>query len=114
MQKIKLSSKLSNVQCKAIKEADGKTDATLRYVCMSALVTPTQGSGEEKFMRVALANRLRDAGDEIELTGEEVQVLRQVVGQVFQQPEVVYAAWQLLVPEAAAPKKLQVKKGGKK
>lgn len=103
MKTLNLNTKLLDTRLNPIMQDDGKTQADIRFVAMSALVTPTQATGEEKFRRAFLATRLRDAGPSIGLTDEDLAEIRQVVGAFFPQPEIVLAAWQAIDSAATVP-----------
>jgi hypothetical protein len=103
MKTVNLTETLKTIRGEPVFEQDGKTTATLRYILCSALIAPIDGSGDEKFIRGALAIRLRDAGDVELLTEAEVKLLRTCVGSAYPHPEIVHGVWQLLdAPEVSA------------
>lgn len=96
MKSIDLNQELKNLRDEPVLEQDGKTPATLRYICCSALITPVNASADDKFQRMSLAIRFRDAGVEVTVTEEERKLIRDCIGQAYSQPEIVHGAWQLL------------------
>lgn len=110
MKTLKLTQTLKNLKGEPVFEQDGKTHASLRYVCCSALITPINDTGEEKFSRGELAIRLRDAGSLVNLTDEEIKLAKRAIGNAFSQPEIVIGAWTLL----DAARLVEIGKKGKK
>lgn len=115
MHKVELTAKLFNMKGQEIREDGTDVPATLRYVAISGLIAPCRAPGEEKFWRAAMAHRLKSAGDVVELNDEEIAKIKRIIGEAFDAPEVVHAAWELLVPITPTPQppKLAAKKGGK-
>lgn len=76
---------------------DGAQDVTLKTVALQALLAAyadeTQLSGQEKFARYKIADRINDGGEEFSV--EEVALLKQLVGKAYL-PLVVGRAWELL------------------
>ena len=106
MQTIALNEVLYNIGQKPILEAEGGKDAkpaNLRYICVAALVSPTRAGVEEKVWRAMMAVRLRDSGETAELTKDEVERLRNVIGEQFPQPDLVLAALSMLPLEEKEP-----------
>ena len=83
--------------------------ATLKDICVVALETVTQEhdgpslSALEKFKRDRLARRIYEAST-IELTAEEISLVKERIGKVYG-PYVVGAAWPLLDPAVLEDKK---------
>lgn len=73
-----------------------KVELTLGVICSRALFTPKQGPepGDKKAERGKLAFRIYDAG-EIELTSEEIVLIKQCVGE-FLGPIVVTQVYDIL------------------
>lgn len=91
---------------KQMKNLDGtiSQDApTLGTVAIRALVEELgqddKATGQEKFDRALLAQRLVDAG-EIEISVEEAQLIKARIGKAFA-PLIVMGAWQIIEGEAA-------------
>ena len=82
---VNFSKVLCDVEKKAIK--DGETEFTLRRACVNALVSETQesqkDSGEDKVKRWKLANRIADAVEEIEVTAEEIALIKKKLNDVY-------------------------------
>lgn len=102
---VKMSTSLKDLKGKPIQRApqDGAVPADLAYVCSVALIAPIQATGEEKFRRAELAERIHHCDPVMKLTEEEITLLRTAVGEVFAQPEVVRAAWKALDEREPAP-----------
>lgn len=84
--KIKVDVVLKNMNGAALKDIDenGVTiDATLRRTLVNAVLTPIQNeSGIEKVKKYELAKRIY-TNDEVELTDEEIKLLKNRVGESF-------------------------------
>ena len=91
--KINFSQKLKNLDGSVSDEAP-----TLGAIAVRALVETLEGdqkaTGEDKFKRAVLAQKVHDAG-EIDISVEEVSKIKSRIGQAFP-PVIVFAAWSLL------------------
>lgn len=87
-----------------IAEGDAKRDCTLGYASMEALMAfdpQVKESGEEKARSYALAIRIAKAnGEDIEITAEEVVLLKKKIGENFA-PAVVGPAYEILEQRVA-------------
>lgn len=86
---------------KPLKNLDGSVSEgapLLRDVSIRALVETLDSdrnkSGEDKFKRAVLAQRLLGSSD-IEVSVEEVSLIKQRIGEFFA-PVLVYGAWKIL------------------
>lgn len=77
---------------------------TLQRVSINALMTPMEDeknlSGEEKFARYKLASRI-NASSIVEVTAEEIAMLKKLIGNVYA-PIIVGPAFEALETELAA------------
>ncbi len=55
-------------------------DVTLGMVCVTALLHPREELGTKKADKYELALRIRMAEDEVEVTAEEIVILKEVIG----------------------------------
>lgn len=78
---------------------DGGKDVLLKTVCVNALFAPDQNggklSGEEHIKRYALAKRLHDSSGEVDVSSEEITLLKNCMSASFITP-VVGAAFEIL------------------
>jgi len=89
--KINLLSKILNLKGEPIltKEDGKEVDLILKYVCTEALMNdipkgqnqPLE-SGREKMKRYKIAQKIED-NDEVDLTVEEVKIIKDQVGQLY-------------------------------
>jgi len=98
--RVRLDQKFVDPNDKFIPREPGKDDVlTLRDVmkmCLFADFKDDQGlSGEEKFERYRLGVKIKDAGDEVELSLEELVKIKELIGKMF---SVIVSgqAWEML------------------
>jgi hypothetical protein len=71
---------------------EGEEKATLgRIVVASLCASVDRATGEEKLRRYTLAEKISNAGDEIELTAEEVSLIKKMIGLAMPTEIVGYA-----------------------
>ena len=93
--KIKILTKLFNVDDKTIKGPDTK-DLTVKDVCINALLSPKMDDSEKvKWDKYELYKRLKTAKDVVELSAEEIVLLKQAIGKT-QPPLIMGQAWEVL------------------
>ena len=94
---------------KGIVDLDGKVinslsgePATVRGVVIEALLATfndeTHLSGEEKLKRWELASKIKNTADPVELTAEEITLIKKLVGKAYG-PLVVGRTWKILEGE---------------
>lgn len=59
---------------------DGDTEVTLGQVCVIALLNPKDEPGSKKAEKYELAIRIKMAVDEVDVSAEEVVLLKEVIG----------------------------------
>lgn len=75
---------------------DGNVEATVRDAIVNAVLAPTQGdNGVMKMKKDELARKVYNAKEEVELTAEEVVIVKERVGEAFA-PIIVGQVWRLL------------------
>ena len=86
---INVSKNLKTLTGETLKDSDGQgnaIDATLRMACVNALLAPLgQGkseSGMDKVKKYELAKRIY-AADEVELSAEDISLIKERVGTVY-------------------------------
>jgi len=96
--KVDFSQKFKDFDGKAIKALNGK-DADLRGAAvdaLNALFMDEQGlSGEDKVKRYTLAKKVCANDDPVDVTVEEVALIKKLVGKAFA-PLIVAQAWNML------------------
>jgi hypothetical protein len=96
---VKVTQTINSLSGKPImdKTDEGDVPATLRSVIISALMLNTNEKiiGEEKLRRWLLAQRIYQAVECVDLTVEEIVLIKQVVGSIFG-PSVVGPVFTLL------------------
>jgi hypothetical protein len=96
-----LSTVLQTMRGEPIKE--GNDPMTLKDVMVNALnMTPQDEriDGKEKQKRYHLAGRIWMAGDEIDLTSDEVVLVKNLIAKVYASALVVGQAWDMIEPPA--------------
>jgi len=84
--KIDVTRVLTNMDGQIMKDmVDGEAvDATLRMVAVNAILSPVQKeSGMDKVKKYELAKRIHVATDEVELSAEDISLIKERVGEVF-------------------------------
>lgn len=86
--KIKINQNLIDVDgVQAIKE-NGKI-VTLREICIAAVLTPVQEDDQKKkFEKWEVFKKLRDSGEELELTADEIAMIEKCSGKIH--PPLIY------------------------
>jgi hypothetical protein len=83
---------------------DGDKELTLREAALASLQAVFQEdrslSGTEKIRRYTLALRIH-AGDPVELTAEDVTLIKDLINRAYGHPAVVAQAWQMLDADPA-------------
>lgn len=75
---------------------DGDKEATVREAIINAVLVPEQGdNGVAKMKKDELARKVYNAKDEVELTLDEVVLVKERVGEAFA-PIIVGQVWRLL------------------
>lgn len=100
--KVKTDVVLTNLDGEPLKDADAKgeaVDATLKMCVINALLAPAQQgqkpeTGVEKLKKYNLASKVND-NEEIELSAEEISLIKDRVGELFP-PLVVGQVFKLL------------------
>jgi len=95
---VKLDVPLTTYDGEALMDNDGKgnaIEATLRLAMINALINPVRDElGPEKFKKDELARRIYKS-DEIELSAEEISLIKKRIGEVF--PTIVVGqCWRML------------------
>jgi len=86
--KINVNQVLKNLAGETLKDNDGTgkaIDATLKLAIINSVLAPVQNkneSGVEKVKKYELAKKVY-ANDEIDLTAEEITLIKQRVGEVY-------------------------------
>lgn len=96
--KIDVTKTLTNLDGAVMKDmVDGEAvDATLRMAMVNAILSPVEKeSGMDKVKKFNLAERIHDAVDDVDLTVEEVSLIKERVGVVFSSL-IVGQVWKLL------------------
>jgi len=82
-----------------LKHLRGEIVITLRDICVNALLTPTEGDDEKKkFEKWEIFKKLRDLKDDediVELTAEEISVIKKGIGKV-QAPLILGQCFEML------------------
>ena len=93
--KIKMNQNLVGIDGKIIPTAD-KPALTLKDVCIGSLLTPVQEDKEkEKFEKYEIYKKINTNDKEVELTIENLAVIKKVVG-IFQPPLIMGQCFELL------------------
>lgn len=83
---------------------DGQADLTLGAVATNALLMPYEDernlSGDEKVKRFKLAQRIHDAAGEVDISAEEITLLKSLIAKAYT-ALVVGQAYAILEAEAA-------------
>lgn len=86
--KIKINQALIDVNGVDPVKEDGKK-VTLRDVCIAAVLFPAKDDDQrKKFEKWEVFKKLRDAGEEVELSSEEIQIIEKGSGQIH--PPLIY------------------------
>lgn len=95
---IKVETPLRNMDGQVMKDnVDGQAvDATLRMAMVNSILSPVEKeSGMDKVKKFNLAERIHDAVDNVDLTVEEISLIKERVGVVF--PSLIVGqVWKLL------------------
>ncbi len=85
--KININQVLTQLNGQPIKDTDesGKAvDATVRNALVNAVLLPEQNEkGTQKVLKYELAKKIYQAKEDVEVTAEEVVMLKRVVGEAF-------------------------------
>jgi len=85
--KIKVNQKLKNLDGSVLKDSDGQggaVDATLKDALVNAVLAPAdKESGIDKVRKYELAKLIFSAKTAVELTAEDVTLLKERVGSVY-------------------------------
>ncbi len=78
-----LDSKLENLSGETLTE--GKTDMTVVHACSSALLSADKegDTGETKYERWVLVKKIKDRDNDLDLTSEELSLIKKCVGIVY-------------------------------
>jgi hypothetical protein len=97
---VTVSETLKTFDGQAMKDSDGQgnaIDATLKLALVNALLNPVQNEpGVDKIKKYELARKIYKAGNEVELTAEEITLCKKRVGEVFPNPIVVGQVFEIL------------------
>lgn len=95
--KIKINQTLKGVDGKQeLPNVDEKRPLTIKDVCISALLTPIDGEDEKsKFSRWEIFKLLREATDQVDLTLEQLSLVKKYVGK-FQPPLIMGQVFDLI------------------
>jgi len=95
--KIDLKKKLIGVDgIKALPNPDNGKDLTLRDVCINAILQPRKdATGKQKAEAYELFLKIRDAGNEIDLSVEQVAQIKKSIGEIYA-PLISGQAWAIL------------------
>ena len=96
--KIDFGQELRTINGDPVPEGDANSKpATLRFVSVNALLNPAseQIAGEEKVKRFDLAMQIHKSNGSIELTVENVSLVKKLVGEQYT-PLIVGQAWRML------------------
>lgn len=95
--KIKINDKLIGVDgITPITSPDTKAALTLKDVCINSILSPIQDEDQKaKYEKYELYKKLRDAKADIELTAEQIVLLKNCVGK-FQPPLIMGQVFDLL------------------
>jgi len=95
---VKVNVPLKTLDGQVMKDNDGQgnaIDATVKMVIVNAILAPVQKeSGVDKVKKFDLAQRIYKS-DEVDLTAEEISLIKERVGESFP-PIVVGQIWNLL------------------
>jgi len=83
---IKVDTPLKNMDGQVMKDmVDGEAvDATLRMAMVNAVLSPVEReSGMDKVKKYELAKRIHYATDDVELSAEDITLIKERVGEVF-------------------------------
>ena len=98
--KIDVNQTLKAVNGDVLKDNDGKgnvVDATLKIAIVNALLSPVEKEiGTEKVKKLKLAIRVYEATDEIDLTAEEIVLIKERVNSSYPLPLVVGRVFEML------------------
>lgn len=85
--KIDVNQTLKTMNGQVMKDDDGTgqiVDATLRMAMVNAILSPIEKeSGMDKVKKFNLAKKIHDAESEVDLTVEEVSLIKERIGEVF-------------------------------
>jgi hypothetical protein len=80
--KIKINQALMDVDGKTPVKEDGKI-VTLKEACIGAILAPTKEDDQKKkFEKWEVFKKLRDAGEEVDLTADEIAMIEKCSGQI--------------------------------
>jgi hypothetical protein len=93
--KIKITTELFNANDETIKDTNGK-DLTVKDVCINALLIPQSGDDDKtKWEKYELYKRLKTAKDIVEISAEDIVLLKKAIGKT-QPPLIMGQAWEVL------------------
>ena len=92
--KIDFTQKLTTLDGNAMKDVDGKgdaVDATLKLAVVNALLAPQkeQESGVDKIKKYELAKMVFKAEGEVDVTAEDITLIKKAVEKAFPSPIIV-------------------------
>jgi len=97
--KINFSQALKALDGTPISRLDGKGEFTLKFVSQEALLLSFQDEqglgGEEKTRRWVLATMIEANPEKIDLTSEQIALIKKLIGKAYG-PLIVGQAWELL------------------
>lgn len=97
------SAAIKNLDGKPLKEGD--KEVTIGSIAVNALLTPYEDernlSGDDKVKRFRLAQAIHGADDEIEVTAEQVTLLKTLIAKAYT-PLIVGQAYDLLEADPVA------------
>lgn len=92
--KLKVDKILYQLDGLPIKDENGES-VTLKKVICSALINSQSSDGLEKFKRGKLASTIWEAESEVDLTVDDLSLIKKLVGEVFG-ALIVYQVWDYL------------------
>jgi len=83
----RLNVEVNDLDGKAVLDPDSGKPATLKSATTSALLFQGQDdskmTGDQKLARFALAKKVHDASDTVDLTAEEIVLIKECVNKIF-------------------------------
>jgi hypothetical protein len=86
--KLKINQELKDAEGKSIIAAEGRPKLLLKDVCITSILSPIKDDDEKtKFNKYEIFKKLRDVKTEVELTAEEIALLKKCIA--FFQPQLI-------------------------
>jgi N6-adenosine-specific RNA methylase IME4 len=86
--KLKINQELKDAEGKSIIAIEGKPKLLLKDVCITSILSPIKDDDEKlKFNKYEIFKKLRDSKAEVELTAEEIALLKKCIA--FFQPQLI-------------------------